>query len=139
LSKVLHGPEKKHRVLKKCADCGILFLTHPGNRNRKDILCPFGCRIERRRKKGNIRVKDYYGSPEGIVKKKKINKKRYLNSNGNSTGDKVTTEGSEDEDFLNYMSWMVGLTEGRKISKEELKACMDELETTPPGQNGGSG
>jgi hypothetical protein len=138
LRDILHGTSKKHRVLKRCRHCGILFLTHPGNRNREDIGCPFGCREHELAKKSNERVSEYYKSDAGKMKKKKLNQKRHLKNQAEDMSKEKSYKTGED-DFMDYMSWMVGLTEGRKVSKEEVKELLKEMETTPPVQEEKSG
>ena len=59
-----------------CCYCGIRFLTHPRNANRRDLLCPFGCREHRRRQQANERSKKYYRTPRGRKNKKLLNGKR---------------------------------------------------------------
>lgn len=130
---MLHKTSKNHRVLKKCPDCGILFITHPGNRKRNDIDCPFGCRETRDRKHCNLRVSEYYGSDEGSMKKKKLNQKRYLLD--------LPKESAKPEEIprkshldLKYMAWLLGMIEGRKVAKDEVLTLMKKLETTPPSK-----
>lgn len=82
---------------------------------------------------------DYYGTEEGSVKKKRLNKKRYRANKPDMTEEKASPSKSGDKEFLKYMSWMLGLTEGRKITMEELKVLAKELETTPPGKKEESG
>ena len=36
-----------------CCRCGIRFLTHPRNANRRDLCCEFGCREHHRRQQAN--------------------------------------------------------------------------------------
>lgn len=72
------------------------------------------------------------------MKKKKLNQKRHLKNQGADISQKGSGTTGED-DFMDYMSWMVGMTEGRKVSKEEIKELLKELETTPPIQEEKSG
>lgn len=59
-----------------CAGCGIRFLTHPRNRGRTDLRCPFGCRERHRRKCANERSCRYYQTAEGREKKEWRNAER---------------------------------------------------------------
>lgn len=59
-----------------CRHCGIRFLTHPRNANRRDLFCPFGCREHHRRQQANERSKKHYGTDRGRRKKKQLNGKR---------------------------------------------------------------
>lgn len=59
-----------------CCHCGIRFLTHPRNANRRNLYCPFGCREHRRRQHANSRSKKHYQTEQGRRKKKLLNGKR---------------------------------------------------------------
>ena len=59
-----------------CAGCGIRFLTHPRNRGRTDLRCPFGCRERHRQKCANERSCRYYQTAEGRKKKEWRNAER---------------------------------------------------------------
>ena len=56
-----------------CCHCGIRFFTHPCNKHRQDLRCPFGCRAHRRRQCGNERSKKYRDTDSGRAKKKQLN------------------------------------------------------------------
>jgi len=56
-----------------CCHCGIRFFTHPRNKHRQDLRCPFGCRAHRRRQCGNQRSKKYRDTDSGRAKKKQLN------------------------------------------------------------------
>ena len=59
-----------------CADCGLRFLTHPRNRGRQDLRCPFGCRAHHRRECSRQRSVAYYRTATGKQKKKRLNARR---------------------------------------------------------------
>jgi hypothetical protein len=59
-----------------CCHCGIRFLTHPRNANRRDLRCPFGCREHHRRGQANARSKKHYRTDRGRKNKKLLNGKR---------------------------------------------------------------
>jgi len=59
-----------------CVHCGIRFLTHPCNANRRDLRCPFGCRKHHRRQCGNQRSATYSQTPQGRERKKLHNQRR---------------------------------------------------------------
>lgn len=59
-----------------CCHCGIRFLTHPRNANRRDLRCPFGCREHHRRQQANARSKKHYRTDRGRKNKKLLNGKR---------------------------------------------------------------
>lgn len=57
----------------RCVDCGLRFLTHPRNRGRQDLRCPFGCRTQHRRECSRQRSVAYYRTAVGKQKKKHLN------------------------------------------------------------------
>jgi len=59
-----------------CRHCGIRFLTHPRNANRRDLCCPFGCRQHHRRAQANARSRKHYCTEGGRRNKKLLNGKR---------------------------------------------------------------
>lgn len=59
-----------------CRHCGIRFLTHPRNANRRDLGCPFGCREHHRQQRANARSKKHYRTKKGFKNKKRLNGKR---------------------------------------------------------------
>jgi len=59
-----------------CVHCGIRFLTHPCNANRRDLRCPFGCRKHHRRQCGNQRSATYSQTTHGRERKKLHNQRR---------------------------------------------------------------
>jgi len=59
-----------------CKHCGIRFLTHPRNRHRRDLRCPFGCRQHHRRLYGNRRSAVHYRTPHGNANKEERNARR---------------------------------------------------------------
>lgn len=59
-----------------CRHCGIRFLTHPRNANRRDLRCPFGCREHHRRQQANERSQRHYRTDQGRRNKKRFNGKR---------------------------------------------------------------
>lgn len=134
LRKVLRETSCKHRVLKRCPECHIYFLTHPGNRNRKDIRCPFGCRAHQKQIKSAKRSSKYYKSVNGGKKKKTSNDKRYINSFKKIKRKPSQADKKQREAFLSYLRWILSLTEGRHISKRAVKKLLNEFEITQPSQ-----
>lgn len=59
-----------------CRHCGIRFLTHPRNANRRDLRCPFGCREHHHRQRANERSQRHYRTDQGRRNKKRFNGKR---------------------------------------------------------------
>jgi hypothetical protein len=89
-----------------CAYCRIPFLTYVSNKNRKDILCPYGCRDIHKRKKSQERVKKYRTTIMGKLKKKKLNENRYLNNEENTTEESDYDFLSEDDTQLSIYQYM---------------------------------
>ena len=67
---------KLARGVTHCAHCGIRFLTHPCNTNRRDLRCPFGCRRRHHRELGNRRSAKYSKTSKGREQKKLRNQRR---------------------------------------------------------------
>ena len=61
-----------------CCQCGIRFFTHPRNRRRQDLRCPFGCRTHHRRQQASARSRRYSQSEAAKRKKKRLNCRRSL-------------------------------------------------------------
>lgn len=76
LRSVLRTKPLPRRCLVRCRHCGIFFLTTPCNGGRKDLGCPFGCRLAHRRRESTIRSIAYYRDPKGKRKKSALNQKR---------------------------------------------------------------
>jgi hypothetical protein len=64
------------QLRKRCCRCGIHFFTSESNRRRTDLMCPFGCREERVRERGNERGCRHYRTPRGRRTKAELNRKR---------------------------------------------------------------
>ena len=62
--------------LTRCRHCGIFFLTHPRNARRRNLRCPFGCRIAHRKQAAAQRSAAYYRGAEGKRKKAALNQRR---------------------------------------------------------------
>ena len=69
-----------------CRHCGIRFLTHPRNANRRDLFCAFGCREHHRRQQANERSKKHYRTDRGRRNKKLLNGKRSAASSNAENG-----------------------------------------------------
>ena len=69
-----------------CRHCGIRFLTHPRNENRRDLCCPFGCRKHHRRQQANERSKKHYRTDRGRRNKKRLNGRRSAAPSGVEKG-----------------------------------------------------
>lgn len=76
LDGLLRSDPKLARCITSCAHCGICFLTHPCNANRRDLRCPFGCRKHHHRELGNRRSVKYSKTRKGRQQKKLHNQRR---------------------------------------------------------------
>jgi hypothetical protein len=75
------------RCLKRCRHCRIFFFTHPRNKGRDDLGCPFGCREAHRKKCSTERSMRYYRTPAGKEKKRRLNgRRRRIQSPGPEEG-----------------------------------------------------
>jgi len=70
------NPTASRELLKKCVDCGVLFLTVAQNSGRSDLRCSFGCRQHHRSQASSLRSSAYYQTAEGRTKKAEQNARR---------------------------------------------------------------
>ena len=70
---VLKNKPHLELCLKQCKHCRIKFFTHPRNKCRSDLRCPFGCREAHRKKSSTKRSTEYYKTPKGRLRKKRLN------------------------------------------------------------------
>jgi hypothetical protein len=107
------------------------FLTHPGNRGRKDLCCLFGCRTTFKSMGSKIRAQEYRQTVKGKLTKCKLNKKRYLREftkEDDIMGKKSKKSPKADDDIMEYMGFMASLTEEKPVTKADMKQGMKELE-----------
>lgn len=64
-----------------CPHCGIPFITKNSNFGRRDVLCSFNCRQNKKKANARKRSKKYYQNPINREKKKKLNRSRSLVNN----------------------------------------------------------
>ena len=76
LRSILRTQPELRRCRTRCRHCGIFFLTHPRNANRRDLGCPFGCREAHRKRQSSRRSTAYYQDEPGKEKKRQQNAKR---------------------------------------------------------------
>ncbi len=101
----------------RCRQCGIFFLTHPRNRGRKDLRCPFGCREIHRRKESTRRSVDYYRGEHGRILKGYQNAKRRTTS---MPPPARPPPAPCPEPVVQYVRQVVSWIEGRPVSREEI-------------------
>lgn len=119
--------------LTQCRQCRILFLTHPRNRGRKDLRCPFGCRETHRKKSSTQRSVAYYATPMGKFKKKLQNDKRRKAApkpQVQSAGP-ATHEISLNRAMVAYVRLVTSLIEGRPVGREEVREMLQRTLRQP--------
>jgi hypothetical protein len=122
LRSVLRANPCLRRCLARCRHCGIFFLAHPRNAGRKDLGCPFGCKDAHRKRGSSKRSIEYYRTPEGKSKKKRLNRKR---SGAETKAEKdLAQQRRISEAMLCYLRIAISLIEGRRVSAEEILAML---------------
>lgn len=110
------------KCLARCRHCGIFFLTDRRNAGREDLRCAFGCSRAHRRAESTRRSVAYYREPEGKVKKQALNARR--RSGGRKTPP-VPVAPEREPAILGYLCVLVGLIEGRRVSRQEVIAMVE--------------
>lgn len=116
----------------RCRHCGIFFITHPRNKGRKDLGCPFGCRQSHHQRGSTARSVEYYRTEDGKVKKRKQNGKR---GKGGRKADQAhepaatasPAEGAGsgfDPEIVEHLRMVTGQIEGRAVSREATEAML---------------
>jgi len=133
------------KYLTRCKHCGIFFLTHPRNADRRDLRCPFGCRQYHRRKSSKERSAKYYRSEKGKKKKKALNERRYKLTEADDGREDLAAEGPskqqgavtdhkidfiQDKGILSYIQMVIGLIEGRYVSMDEILKMLQKISRT---------
>lgn len=133
LRSVLRAQPELRRCRTRCRHCGIFFLTDPRNAGRRDLGCPFGCRVAHRRRQGNERTAAYYREEAGKDKKRALNAKRHKQPACRATPEPAPTLPPPPADrlpsawprtMLPYLQMVTGLIEGRPVSLEEVVAML---------------
>ena len=131
------------RCRRRCAHCGIFFLTDPRNAGRRDLRCPFGCREVHRKGESTRRSVAYY--QDDPDKKRIQNARRSKSTPETSTPEplaldptpkpRLTAEGLEPAHrtacpapdpiplprlIVHYVRQVVSLIEGRPVGLEEI-------------------
>ena len=108
-----------------CCHCEIQFLTHPCNRRRRDMRCPFGCRKHHRRQQANARSQKHYQSDAGRRSKKQHNGKRSLAVDSPRSIDAPTNDSSAIESPLECPSLESASIEPRTIEPSAESRSVD--------------
>ena len=125
LRSLLQAKPQPRPCLVRCRHCRIFFLTHPGNKGRTDLGCPFGCREAHRQRSSHQRSQAYYRTERGRERKRQLNRRRSLLS---ARAEKVQPSAEPPRTQLSpcpagivgYVRLGVSLIEGRWLSGEEV-------------------
>ena len=121
LRSILQTKPHLRRCLTRCRHCGIFFLTHPRNKGRYDLRCPFGCRQAHRKRSSTKRSVEYYQTEEGIIKRKIQNERRKKERFADSNDEPSNEDNAlPDKDTLNYIQTVTSLIEARRVSLYEV-------------------
>ena len=135
LRSILRSKPHLRKLLTRCRDCGIFFITYPQNVKRDDLRCPFGCREAHREEDSKKRSAEWYRSEKGREKKKALNRGRSLQSlSGNGNNYLANEESSprqghiveddsevvRDRVTLSYIQMLISAIEGRSVSLDEV-------------------
>lgn len=99
----------------RCRRCRIFFLTHPRNRGRNDLRCPFGCREVHRRNESTRRSVEYYRGEHGRILKSYQNAKRRKAASGSPLAPPPYPQ-----PVIEHVQRVVSLIEGRPVSRQEI-------------------
>jgi hypothetical protein len=115
--------------LTRCRHCRIFFLTHPRNRGRKDLGCPFGCREAHRKKTSAERSGAYYRTAVGKKKKAGLNDKR-RQSRASREREKSPAQGEASAkelkpSIVEHIQVVTSLIEGFEVSLEQVLAMLE--------------
>jgi len=123
LRKALVRNPALRRLLYRCLDCHILFLTHPCNSKsygRKALRCPMGCKSHHRSTESNRRSAEYYRTPEGKQKKKELNARR--SSQEGSTKEPLRPDvETENGKLLGYLKFILEQVDRRRVTAPEVR------------------
>ena len=128
LRSILKAKPYLQPCLTRCRHCRIFFLTHPCCAGRKDLSCPFGCRVAHRKKRDNERIKSYYSTANGRLKKKHLNDRRRNQKPGKASGKEAKKKSKRspranlnfNAGIVAYLMVVTSLIEGRRVSRAEI-------------------
>lgn len=118
-SAVRAQPELR-RCLTRCWHCGIFFFTHPSNRGREHLRCPFGCREAHRKRQSNQRSAEYYRDGKGKEKKRAQNAKRRKTPAPAPVEPPAQATRPWPPPIVHYVRLVTSLIEGRPVSLAEV-------------------
>lgn len=127
LRSVLRAKPHLRACLTRCRHCGIFFLTHPRNARRRNLRCPFGCRVAHRKRAAAQRSAAYYRGAEGKRKKSALNQRRRSKE---SIHRSQTPQGEVPASkppvvranpvIIEHVRMVVSLIEGRRVSRRAV-------------------
>lgn len=120
LRSILKARSHVRACLSRCRHCRIFFLTHPRNRGRQDLGCPFGCQQAHRKRRSTERSVAYYREPEGKIKKALQNGKRRPRVSAVAEAAPRTYS----ERLVDHVRVVVSLIEGRRVSRAEIRQML---------------
>lgn len=100
------------------------MLTSPSNRDRDDLRCPMGCRMEHARQERSRLSSEYYRTPEGRNKKKDINKNRKGSEESPCSDDCEQSDINSDTDLESYLKSILSVVEGRVVDESEVQSLI---------------
>ncbi len=100
-----------------CPQCELPFLSTRSNLGRRDIYCPFGCRLEHKRAMARERSKKYSQKPDKKEQKKKINRAR---SEVNNVLDQKAPPVSNNIFFIMYLKLLLSSMLKLQIQPTEI-------------------
>ena len=125
---LIRKPELK-RVLYRCADCHIFFLTYPSNpksSGREGLRCPMGCQRHHRNAESGRRGIEYYRTPEGKQKKKEINARRSVCKDPSVAPEEPGVE-AEDGRLIGYLKFILEQVDRRRVTVEEVRELLKAI------------
>ena len=140
LRSVLRAKPHLRRCLKRCWHCRIFFLTDPRNAGRKDerglgrkdLGCPFGCRVAHRQQQSTRRSVAYYQTKEGKEKKQRLNQRRKALVGGQAPvqeaqAPREAVAAPWPKPVVEHVRVVVSLIEGRPVSREEILEMLKKV------------
>ena len=131
LRQAMRSQPRLRPCLTRCRHCRIFFISHPRNRQRRDLGCPFGCRDAIRRQGSAERCAAYYQTPSGKAKKARQNRKRRRSSprSDPQASSEPATELSDRKfaaEIVEHVRVVTSLIEGFEVSREAVIAMLQK-------------
>jgi hypothetical protein len=113
-------------LLRRCAVCRLFFLIDPRAAWHECVCCPYGCRLIRQRERSDKRVKAYYQTREGRLKKAAHNRTRSLKEAAPAAQAPAppTEDAGPSPAIITHLQIVTSLFEGRPVGREEIVALL---------------